>query len=120
MKKPSPYLPFYGNDFFEAIAGYSDTVGLTYLRALWHYWNHTGCAGLPDEDEYLRRVCLCDASAWPYVKSVVFDNRYNFRLEDGFWQQPRCRHEYQKSLEIFVNRSKQASAAAKKRWEANT
>ena len=28
MKKPSAYLPLYGNDFFEAIAGYPDAVGL--------------------------------------------------------------------------------------------
>ncbi len=62
MKKPSAYLPFYGNDFFEAIAGYSDAVGMGYLRALWHYWNHTGCDGLPDDDEYLRRVCGCERS----------------------------------------------------------
>ena len=58
MKKPSAYLPLYGNDFFEAIAGYPDAVGMGYLRALWHYWNHTGCDGLPDDDEYLRRVRL--------------------------------------------------------------
>ena len=52
MKKPTAYLPLYGNDFFEAIAGYTDAVGLGYLRSLWHYWNHTGCEGLPDDDEY--------------------------------------------------------------------
>ena len=46
MKKPTAYLPLYGNDFFEAVAGYSDAVGMGYLRSLWHYWNHTGCAGL--------------------------------------------------------------------------
>ncbi len=119
MKKPSAYLPLYGNDFFEAIAGYPDAVGMGYLRALWHYWNHTGCDGLPDDDEYLRRVCCCDASAWERTKSIIFDNRYHFRLENGQWHQPRCRHEYEKSREIFENRSKQASAAAKKRWEGH-
>ena len=64
MKKPSAYLPFYGNDFFESIAGYPDGVGLGYLRALWHYWNLTNCEGLPDDDDYLRRVCCCDIADW--------------------------------------------------------
>ena len=117
MKKPSAYFPFYGNDFFEAIAGYPDAVGMGYLRALWHYWNHTSCEGLPDDDEYLRRVCGADASDWERTRSIVFDNRYHFRLVDGVWQQPRCRHEYQKSQEIFDERSKRGSAAARKRWE---
>ncbi len=116
MKKPSAYFPLYGNDFFESIAGYSDTIGLGYLRALWHYWNHTGCQGLPDDDEYLRRVCCCDADAWPRVKAIIFDNRYHFRLQDGLWHQPRCLHEYTKSLEIFAARSQAGKQNIEKRW----
>ena len=117
MKKPSAYLPLYGNDFFEAISGYEDAVGMGYLRALWHYWSHTGCAGLPDNDEYLRRVCCCERSEWARTRAIVFDDRYHFRLEAGVWQQPRCREEWRKSQEIFARRSKHGSAAAKKRWE---
>ena len=93
MRKASAYLPLYGNDFFESIAGYPDAVGMGYLRALWHYWNHTSCEGLPDDDEYLRRVCGADASDWERTRSILFDNRYHFRLVDGVWQQPRCREE---------------------------
>jgi uncharacterized protein YdaU (DUF1376 family) len=117
MKKPSAYLPFYGNDFFAAIAGYEDAVGMGYLRALWHYWGHTGCGGLPDDDEYLRRVCACERTEWARTRAIVFDDRYHFRLENGVWQQPRCREEWRKSQEIFARRSKHGSAAAKKRWE---
>ncbi|MEY2408249.1 MAG: hypothetical protein QOF48_919 [Verrucomicrobiota bacterium] len=117
MRKPSAYLPFYGNDFFEAIAGYPDGVGLGYLRALWHYWNHTGCDGLPDDDEYLRRVCCCDIADWARTKAIVFDNRYLFRRENKVWHQPRCREEWVKSQALFTQRSKVGSAAAKKRWE---
>ena len=94
MKKPSAYFPLYGNDFFEAIAGYPDAVGLGYLRALWHYWNHTGCDGLPDDDEYLRRVCKCEVAAWVRTKGIIFDNRYCFKLENGRWHQARCRKEH--------------------------
>ena len=119
MKKPSAYLPLYGNDFFEAIAGYPDAVGMGYLRALWHYWNHTGCDGLPDDDDYLRRVCCCERAEWARTKGLIFDNRYHFRLEEGVWHQPRCREEWRKSQEIFAQRSKLGSAAAKKRWQGH-
>lgn len=119
MKKPTAYFPFYGNDFFEAVAGYSDAVGMGYLRALWHYWSHTSCEGLPDDDDYLRRICGSNADAWESTRRIIFDNRYHFRLADGVWHQPRCRQEYEKSLEIFDKRSKQAANAAKKRWVGN-
>jgi len=93
MKKPTAYMPFYGGDFFESIAGYSDAVGMGYLRAIWHYWGHTGCAGLPDDDDYLRRVCGCEAIQWACIKGIIFDNRYHFRLESGAWHPARCRRE---------------------------
>jgi uncharacterized protein YdaU (DUF1376 family) len=116
MNKPTAYLPFYGNDFFEAIAGYPDGVGLGYLRALWHYWSHTGCQGLPDEDEYLRRVCGCELSEWARTKGILFDNRYQFRLENGLWHQPRCRAEFQKSQAMFAKRSEAGKRGMAKRW----
>ena len=119
MKKPSAYLPLCGNDFFEAIAGYPDAVGMGYLHALWHYWHHTGCEGLPDDDEYLRRICGGDRADWARTKGILFDNRYNFRLEDGVWHQPRCREEWRKSQEIFARRSNLGSAAAQKRWNGH-
>ncbi len=119
MKKPSAYFPFYGNDFFEAVAGHADAVGLGYLRALWHYWNHMSCEGLPDDDEYLRRVCGGERADWPRTKGIIFDNRYLFRLEEGVWHQPRCREEWEKSVSIFANRSKRGATAAKARWKAN-
>jgi uncharacterized protein YdaU (DUF1376 family) len=117
MKKPSAYMPLYGSDFFEAITGYPEAVGLRYLRALWHYWHHTGCEGLPDDDEYLRRVCGGDQAEWALTKGIIFDDRYHFRLEAGVWQQPRCREEWRKSQAVFAARSKQGSSAARKRWK---
>jgi uncharacterized protein YdaU (DUF1376 family) len=116
MKKPSAYLPLYGNDFFEAIAGYSDAVGMRYLRAIWHYWNHTGCQGLPDDDEYLSRVCGCEATEWAHTKGLIFDNRYHFRLENGAWHQTRCRDEWVKYKHLFDKRSKAGKIAAATRW----
>lgn len=120
MKKPSAYLPFYGNDFFEAITGYSDDVGMGYLRALWHYWNHTGCEGLPDEDDYLRRVCCGNTVVWPEIKRIIFDNRYHFKLENGAWHQPRCRQEYHKSQQIYEARSLAGKNNIAKRWGKDT
>jgi len=117
MKKPTAYLPFYGNDFFQAMAGCTDAVAMGYLRALWHYWSHLGCGGLPDDDEYLRRVCDCQTAEWPGVKAIIFDNRYHFRLESCAWHQPRCRQEWTKSKRVFDQRSTVGKAAAMKRWE---
>ena len=111
MKKPTAYLPLYGNDFFEAIAGYPEAIGLSYLRALWHYWNHTGCEGLPDDDDYLRRVCCCDAADWPRIKAILFDDRYLFRLEDGLWHQPRCRKEWAEAVLNYDNKVRRTEAA---------
>ena len=116
MKKPSAYLPFYGNDFFESIAGYPDGVGLGYLRALWHYWNLTNCEGLPDDDDYLRRVCRCDIADWARTKNIIFDNRYYFKLENGLWHQGRCRAEFEKSKVIYQARSEAGKRAMARRW----
>jgi len=87
-------MPLYGHDFFQAIAGYSDAVGLRYLRALWHCWNYGTCQGLPDVDAYLRRVCGCEGAEWAQTKRIIFDNRYHLRLEDGFWHPVHCCREW--------------------------
>jgi hypothetical protein len=42
----------------------------------------SGCAGLPDDYEYLRRVCGCEGTQWARTKGIIFDNRYLFRLEN--------------------------------------
>jgi len=116
MKKPSAYLPFYGNDFFQAIAGYPEAVGLRYLRALWHYWHHTGCQGLPDDDEYLSHVCGCPGPEWERTKGLIFDNRYHFRLEEGVWHQGRCKEEFHKSQAFYAARSAAGKRAMGRRW----
>jgi uncharacterized protein YdaU (DUF1376 family) len=120
MRKPSAYFPLYGNDFFEAIAGYSSAVGLGYLRALWHYWHHTSCEGLPDDDEYLRRVCCCDSGEWARTRGVIFDNRYHFKLgNDGLWHQERCRKEWEVSMALFERRMQRTAAATAARSARN-
>jgi uncharacterized protein YdaU (DUF1376 family) len=117
MKKPSAYLPFYGNDFFQSMAGYTDEILIRYLRAIWHYWSHTSCEGLPDDDDYLRRICACERSEWARTKGILFDNQYLFRLENGAWHQLRCREEWTKSKRVFDHRSTVGKAAAVKRWD---
>ena len=120
MKKPSAYLPFYGNDFFQAMAGCAEVVAVRYLRAIWHYWNHTACEGLPDDDEYLRRVCGCEPAEWVRTKGIIFDDRHHFRLESGAWHQPRCRKEFHKSQEIYAARSEAGKRAMNRRWHNKT
>ena len=120
MRKPTAYFPLYGNDFFEAIAGYPDGIGLGYLRALWHYWHHTSCEGLPDDDEYLRRVCGGDATDWARTRGIVFDNKYHFKIgADGLWHQDRCRKEWDVSAALYEQRMKRTEAATAARCARN-
>lgn len=113
--KPTAYIPFYYNDFFQAMAGYSGDVQMSYLRAICHYWHH-GCDGMPDDDDYLRRICHCQPSIWPEVKAVVFDNRFYFKLAGGLWHQKRANHEYTKTMEIYAARSESGRRAMQSRW----
>lgn len=109
--KPDAYLKFYGSDFFEAVNGYSDAVCAAYLRALWHYFKHLHCEGLPTDDDYLRRICRCDLANWAAVGGIVF-GRF-FQLIDGKWHQERCREEYLNAIEQYkrqVDRTAKARA----------
>lgn len=112
QSRASHHLPFYGNDFFQALEGYPDTLIVSYLRALWHYWHHFHCEGLPDDDEYLLRVCRCEKATWARTKGVLFDNDRFFKLESGKWHQTRCRCEHDRALEIY---SAKVSALTKAR-----
>lgn len=109
-------MPFYGNAFFGAMRGYSNDVVAGYIRCLWHYWHHTHVQGLSNEDDFLRRLCECDASAWVRTKGVIFDNNQFFVLEGDKWHQKRCREEYikiEKSYTSAINRGKSGASA---RW----
>jgi uncharacterized protein YdaU (DUF1376 family) len=95
--KPNAYMPFFGKDFFLAIDGYPELVGLAYLRAIWVYWADTACTGLRNDSEFLRRLCHVDRDDWEEVFEIVFDNDKFFYLggEDGKWHQNRAWEEYQ-------------------------
>lgn len=111
--RPSAYFPLFGNEFFQAVEGYSDSIALAYLHALWHYWHHCHCEGLPDDDDYLRRVCHCLVSDWVRTKGILFDNDKFFTLEHGKWHQGRAIEEHKRSVEIYVSRVKSAANARK-------
>jgi len=111
--KPTAHLPFYGNDFFQALEGYSDGVVIGYLRALWHYWHHCHCKGLPDDDEYLKRVCRSQDHNWARTKGIIFDGERFFRIQDGAWHQPRCLREYQHTQRVYEAKVSAAATARK-------
>jgi uncharacterized protein YdaU (DUF1376 family) len=95
MSKPDTWMPFAGNDFFSATRPHPPETGLAYLKALWHYWHHNHCRGLPEITEYLRRICEVERDSWEATRSVVFDNVDFFTLgEDGLWHQKRCDEEW--------------------------
>lgn len=115
--KPDAYLPFYGNDFFAATDGLSEIATLAYLRALWHYWSHTHCTGLPEDDEYLRRVCRCQTQEWARTKGLLFDSDGPFfRLQQGRWHQSNAANRYLEAHETYQRR---VAGAAKARAAAD-
>lgn len=110
---PDAYMPFYGNDFFQAIEGHSDSIGIAYQRCIWYYWHQTHCEGLKNDSEFLRRLCRCERPDWELMESVIFDNEKFFTLgEDGMWHQKRASQEWQKSVEKYLRSIK----GAKARW----
>jgi Protein of unknown function (DUF1376) len=116
--KPDAYIPLYPRDFFDAIEGYSDAVGLGYLRAICHYWTHTHCKGLLNDSEYLRKICRIDMSGWVAAMGIIFDNNHFFTLgEDGLWHQSRASSEWEKSSEAYRNKTSRAKAGAAKKWK---
>ena len=107
VNDPVPPMPFFGREFFEAVSMFSDSTSLKYIRALWFYWSHTHCQGLPNDDEGLRILCKCDTQDWMRVRGQIFDNDKFFVLDAGKWHQRKCRHVYQKHIALLeANRNK--------------
>lgn len=87
------YMPYYGKEFEAATKGYKKVIKWCYLTALWHYWHHTHCAGIPDNDDYQRNVCELEGDPmWEQIKPIIFG--VFFKLDSGMWHQKRM-------LEIF-------------------
>jgi uncharacterized protein YdaU (DUF1376 family) len=85
-------MPFYVSDYL------SDTTHLTteehgaYLLLIMAYWKRG--SALPDDDEYLRRICKLTNKKYTTVKLSVFKL---FELKDGFWTHKRLEKEILKS-----------------------
>lgn len=104
-------MPYYGSDFEGAMRPYRREVKWSYLAALWHYWHHTHCTGLLDDDEQLRLICECPEGDWARTKGVLFSGRPFFYLENGRWHQERNAKEWQASQELYGKRLRQTAAA---------
>jgi uncharacterized protein YdaU (DUF1376 family) len=109
---PDSYIPLYGNDFMAAVRGYPACVGMGYLRAIWHYWHHTHCAGIKNDDAYLQRTCELNDHEWEIAGPVIFGEFFQLG-EDGLWHQGRAASEWAKSQE----KCDRASAGAMARWK---
>jgi uncharacterized protein YdaU (DUF1376 family) len=109
-------MPLYGNDFFSAVEGQPDHIALGYMRALWRYWNHYHCKGLPDNNDLLRRICQIEKDDWFEAKGVIFDNDKFFILgEDLMWHQARADEEWQKVEDLYRRKCEQTWAARQAR-----
>jgi len=114
---PDSFMPLYGDEFFAAIEGLPENIGMGYLRAIWHYWGHTHATGLRDDPEFLRRLCRIERHDWEEARAVIFDNDKFFTLgEDGKWHQSRAASEWKKSKDAYDLKLKRATDGAKARW----
>ena len=116
MASPDTYLKFHGDEYFRAVAGYSDQVQLGYLKALWYYRSHNHCKGLENNSEYLRRICEIDKEHWPESEKVIFGSEFFSLDENGLWQQIRAQIDYAEDCEKlnkFIRRGKSGATA---RW----
>lgn len=119
--KPDSYMPFYGNDFFQAVAGLPDNVAISYLRCCWYYWTHDHCRGLRNDPDALRRIAQVDRMDWADVFAVVFDNDRFFTLgEDGLWHQKRCDLEWAKAIVKYKSAVDNGRKGAEKRWKSKS
>jgi uncharacterized protein YdaU (DUF1376 family) len=111
-------MPFYGNEFLQAIEGQSDSVAMGYLRAVWFYWHHTHCKGLKDDGEFLRKVCRIEKDEWPSAREVLFDNNHFFTQDtNDLWQQKRASQIWEQMKVRYESKIKQTAAARSARWK---
>ena len=115
--KADAYMPYFGGDFEGAMKGYCRAVKWSYLAALWHYWHHTHCAGLADEDESLRLICECPETEWMRTKGVIFCGQPFFHLESGKWHQDHNRELYSEVMDTLAKRVAASRAGVAKRVE---
>jgi len=123
-KGPETWMPFYGNDFFSNVEiTMPPDIGFAYLRAMWVYWNHYHCAGLPDDERILRQVCRLERlneEDWQKAKGLIFDQKHfrlnldNYYKKDGLWHQERADQEWEKANKIYASRVKGGQKTANK------
>lgn len=115
--KPDSYMPFDGNKFFEAVAGFPDDTSMAYLKLCWHYWHHLHARGLPDDAEYLRRAAQVDRGDWNRVRDSLFDNdKYFTQDADGLWHQKFTEELWKDAEAAYRLAVKRGRAGADARW----
>lgn len=109
---PTAYMPFFGRDFFADTDGMTDLLSQAFLRALWHYWSQTKCAGLQDDQVFLRKICRVEREDWEDVSATLFDNDRFFTIdESGLWHHEPTRKSWSEVKEKYDKRMKQTAAA---------
>ena len=112
-------MPYYGSDFEGAMKGYTPITKWSYLCALWHYWHHTHCAGLPDDDTYLMTICECQIADWSRVKAAIFCGKPFFYQDGGKWHQTKAAQTWEDAVKSYQKRLDQTAAATEARLAMN-
>lgn len=103
---PDTYMLYDGNDVESACKGFRPDTKWAYVCALWHYWHHTHCTGLPNRDDSLRLICEVEPASWARIKGLIFAPPY-FELDGGRWH-----HKEFRALYADLERNYQAKVAA--------
>jgi uncharacterized protein YdaU (DUF1376 family) len=119
MKKPDRYMPMFWPDFWQAVEGLDCKVIVAYQRCLTFYWFHTGCTGLPDDDERLRGICRLDNDEWTDWKKILFskDNDGFWFIKGGKWHNKRAIEVWNISLVHMNMMHDRAINGANARWK---
>lgn len=83
-------MPLFPSDFFADTEHISGEAARAYLFLLAHAWIRG--AKLPNDDAALARLARMGIRSWRAIRGEVLSF---WRLEDGFWHQPRLTKEYE-------------------------
>jgi uncharacterized protein YdaU (DUF1376 family) len=109
-----PFMPFYGDDFFDGTLHMTIYQRDMYLRFLWYAWKHDG--ELPADRKILRKIALDeDNQGRAFDKNLPFVLQ-KFTLEGGnSYRHRRVDEELARVKDVSENRRN----ASFKRWNRN-
>ena len=109
-------MPMYWPAFWNAVEGQEDSFIVAYERLLSHYWHHTKCQGLKDDDNFLRRLARKNELEWVELRPLLLDGDKYFWICNGVWHQKRALEEWGKAFEAYQKKLERTKEMNRARW----